>query len=159
MEPLAVANARNKLRGLGWTPTLITQLGDVLAEFSDVFSKSPNDYGSCSLPTFKITVPPNISPVTSRPYRMNAPTTKYMNTVYDKFPAASLIQHSTSLWASPVMVIPENSGDIRITVNYKKLKKTAPLASFPSLASMRLSTNVAPVEYFHSSTSSLLSTR
>ena len=115
------------LRGLGWTPTVITRLGDVLAEFSDVFSKSPTDFGPCSLLPFKITVPPKRSSVTSQPYHINPPTTKQVNAVLDKFLAAGLIQHSTSPWASPVVVIPNTSGGIRITVNYKKLNKLLPI--------------------------------
>ena len=77
------------LRGLGWTPTVITQSGDALAEFSDVFSKSP-----AVLP-FKVTVPPNTSPVTSRPYRINPPTAKQVDAVLDKFltPASPSTPH------------------------------------------------------------------
>ena len=53
--------------GPGWTSAVITQLGEVLAEFSDVFSKSPTDFGSCSLLPFEISVPLNCSHVASRP--------------------------------------------------------------------------------------------
>ena len=33
------------LHGPGWMSAVITQVGEVLAEFSDVFSKSPTDFG------------------------------------------------------------------------------------------------------------------
>ena len=45
--------------------TVITQLGEVLAEFSDVSSKSPTDFGSYSLLPFEMKVPPNSSSVAS----------------------------------------------------------------------------------------------
>ena len=105
------------LHGPGWTPAVITQLGDVLVEFPDVFWKSSIHFGSCSLLPFKISVPPNSSPVTSRPYRINPPTAKQVDAILDKFLTAGLIQHSTSPWASPVVIIPKKSGGIHITVN------------------------------------------
>ena len=45
-------------------------------------------------------------------------------------PLAGLTQHSTSPWASPVVVIPKKYGGIRITVNYKKLNKLSILGQF-----------------------------
>ena len=80
---------------------------------------------------FDISVPPYSSPVTSQPYRINPPTAKTVDAVLDKFLPAGLIQHSTSPWASPVVVIPTKSGDIRITVNYKKLNKLSIIGQLP----------------------------
>ncbi|MEP5732608.1 MAG: hypothetical protein ABJL67_24925, partial [Sulfitobacter sp.] len=94
--PLHMREIAFDLRGLGWTPTIITQLGDVLVEFFDVFSKYPTDFSSCALLSFKINVPPDGCPVTSRHYRINPPTAKHVDVVLDKFLAASLIQLSTS---------------------------------------------------------------
>ena len=84
------------LHGPGWVSVVITQSGKVLAEFSDVLSKSPADSGSSTLLPFEIAVPPNSSPVTSRPYRINPPTAENVDAILDKFLAAGLIQHSTS---------------------------------------------------------------
>ena len=119
------------LHGPGWTSAVITLLDEVLPEFSDVFSKFPTDFGSCSLQPFEITVPPNSSRVASRPYRISPLTDKKVNAVLDKFLAAGLIQHSTPPWTSPVVVIPKTSADIRITVNYKKLNKFSILGQLP----------------------------
>ena len=69
------------LDGPGWTPAVITQLGEVLAEFSDVFSKFSTDFDSCSLLPFEISVLPNNSPVTSRPYCINPPTAEKLDAV------------------------------------------------------------------------------
>ena len=88
-----------------------------------MFSKSSTDFGSCSLLPFEISVPPNSPSVTSRSYRINRPTAKKVDAVLDKFLAAGLIQHSTSPWTSPVVVILKKFGTIHITVNYEKLDK------------------------------------
>ena len=72
------------VHGPYWTPAFIAQLGDVLAEFSDAFSKSSSDFRCCSSLPFKISIPRNSSPVMSRPYRINPPTAiKQVDTVLD----------------------------------------------------------------------------
>ena len=118
-------------RSPGWTPAIILQLGEVLAELSDVFSKSSTDFGSCSLLPFEISVPPNSPPVTFRSYRINPPTAKKGDAVLDKFLTAGLIQHSTSPPASPVVFVPKKPGEIRITVNYNELDKLSILDQLP----------------------------
>ena len=85
------------LHSPGWTSADILQLGEVLAEFSDVLSKSSTDLGSFSLLPFEISVPPKSSPVKSRPYRINPPIAKNVDAISDKFLTADLIQHSISL--------------------------------------------------------------
>ncbi len=119
------------LQGPGWTPEVITDLGNVLREYHDVFSSSPTDFGSCSLFPFKLTVPPGSAPVTSRPYRVNPPVAKQVDAILDQYLAAGLIQHSTSPYSSPLVVIPKKSGGVRITVNYRKLNKLCELSQLP----------------------------
>ena len=93
-----------------------------MIDFTDVFSTSPTDFGSCSLLPFEISNPPDSPPVTSRPYRVNPLMTKQMDMVLDEYLATGLIQHSTSpRCTSPVVIIPKKSGGIRLTINYKKL--------------------------------------
>ena len=104
-----------------------------MIEFADVFSTSPPDFGSCSLLPFEISVPPDSSPVTSRPYRVNPLVAKQVDTILDKYLAAGLLQHSTLPYASPVVIIPKKSGGIRLTINYKKLTTSAFSVNFPYL--------------------------
>ena len=44
-----------------------------------------------------------------------------MDTILNEYLAAGLIQHSTSRYASPVVIIPKKSGGIRLSINSKKL--------------------------------------
>ena len=115
----------------GWTPPAIEQLGDVLCEDADVFSTSKTDVGSCSLMTFEISVPEGSAPVTSRPHRINSILAKEVEATLNQYLAAGLIQHSTSPYSSPLVVIPKKSGGVRITVNYKKLNQISKLSQLP----------------------------
>ena len=115
----------------GWDPPTIEQLGDVLCDFSDVFSTSKTDFGSCSLMPFEISVPEGSAPVTSRPHRINPILAREVDATLNQYLAAGLIQHSTSPYSSPLVVIPKKSGGVRITVNYKKLNQISKLSQLP----------------------------
>ncbi|CAB1103024.1 unnamed protein product [Ectocarpus sp. CCAP 1310/34] len=67
-------------------------------------------------------------PVTSRPYRVDPPVAKQVDAILDQYLAACFIQHSTSPYSSPLVVIPKNPGGVRITVNYRKLNKLCTLS-------------------------------
>ena len=45
--------------------------------------------------------------------------------------AAGVIQHSTSPYSSPLVVIPKKYGGVRITVNYKELNQISSLSQLP----------------------------
>ena len=115
----------------GWTPPAIEQLGDVLCEFPDVFFTSKTDFGSCSLKPFEISVPEGSAPVTSLPHRINPFLAKEVDATLNQYLTAGLIQHSTSPYSSPLVVIPKKSGGVRITVNYKKLNQISKLSQLP----------------------------
>eukprot|EP00752_Nemacystus_decipiens_P004840 g4404.t1 len=104
-----------------WSAAAIDQLGDALIEYADVFSTSKSDFGACNIMPFSLSVPPGTKPVASKPYRINLILQKKVDAVLDQYMAAGLIRHSTSPWASPLVVIPKKDGSVRITVNYKGL--------------------------------------
>ncbi|CAB1120470.1 unnamed protein product [Ectocarpus sp. CCAP 1310/34] len=58
---------------------------------------------------------------------------KKVDEVLDQYLAAGLIQHPTSPWASPLVVIPKKDGSVRITVNYKRLNALVDLDGQPLL--------------------------
>ena len=115
----------------GWSPEAIDRLADALCDYSDVFSTSKTDFGACDVLPFSLSVPPGTKPVASRPYRINPLMQKKVDAVLDQYLAAGLIQHSTSPWASPLVVIPKKDGSVRITVNYKRLNALVDLDGQP----------------------------
>ena len=72
---------------------------------------------------FVISVPEGNAPATSRPNRISLILARDMGTTLDHYLAAGLLQHSTSPYSSPLVVISKKSGVVRISVNYKKLKE------------------------------------
>ena len=114
-----------------WSPEAIDHLADALCEYADVFSRSKTDFGECTVMPFTLSVPPGTKPVASRPYRINPLMQKKVDAVLDQYLAAGLIQHSTSPWASPLVIIPKNDGSVRITVNYKRLNALIDLDGQP----------------------------
>ena len=109
----------------------IEQLSDVLCEFPYVFSTSKTDFGFCSLMPFEISVPEGSAPVTSRPHNINPILAKAVDATLSQYLAAGLIQHSTSQYSSPLVIIPKKSGGVRITVDYKKLNQISKLGQLP----------------------------
>ncbi|CAB1107122.1 unnamed protein product [Ectocarpus sp. CCAP 1310/34] len=117
------------LHGEGWTPAVIDE--HVLHNFRDFFSTSPTDLGCCPLLPFKIDIPDGTPPVRTKPYCMNPLVAKQVDATLDKYLAAGLIQHSTSPYCSPIVVIPKQSGELRITVNYQKLNRISSFSQLP----------------------------
>ena len=76
---------------------------------------------------FKISVQPDIAPVTSCSYRINPILAKKVDAVLDHYLSAGLIQLSISPYSSPMVVIPKKDGNVRITANYKKLNAISSL--------------------------------
>ena len=72
----------------------IKQLGDVLCDFADVFSKSKTCFVSCSLMTFDSSVPEGSPAVTSRPHQINPILAKEVDATLNQYLATGLIQHS-----------------------------------------------------------------
>ena len=119
------------LHGPEWSPQDIRRLGDVLIQYEDRFSKSKTDLGYCRTCPFKIELKPGTTPVSSRPYRTNPLISGQVDQILDSYLAAGLIQHSTSQWSSPLVVVPKRDGSIRITVNYKRLNAVSIVDKYP----------------------------
>ena len=77
---------------------------------------------------FEISVPEGRAPVTSRPHRISLILAKKVDATRNQYLAVGLIQHSTSPYSSPLVVIPKKARGVRNTVNYKKLNQISSLS-------------------------------
>ena len=97
-----------------WTPASIEALDDVLFEFLDVFPSSKTDLAptlGCSS-KFWYRRAARLSP-TSRSHRINPILVEEVDNTLNQYLAAGLIQHSTSPYSSPPVVVPKQSGGVR----------------------------------------------
>ena len=95
------------LDGTQWSSEDIRQFGDVLLRYEGRFSKSKTDLGHCHTLPFKIEIQPGTALIASRPYRTNPVVASQVDSILDSYLAAGIIEHSTSQWAS-LLVIGEN---------------------------------------------------
>ena len=63
--------------------------------------------------------------MTSRPYRINLLLSKQVDTIFNLYLAAGLIQHSSSPFSDPLVVIPKKNGGVKLNFNYKNLNKVS----------------------------------
>ena len=119
------------LSGDGWTPTVIDRLRSILIRYSERFSTGPLDLGRCTTTPFKIKIPEGTPPIAMRPYRTNPLLADKIQVILDGYLSAGLIRHSTSPWASPLVVVRKKNGKIRLTVNYQRLNAVTKIARLP----------------------------
>ena len=105
------------------------KLSSFLMQNSDVFSQSLSDIGKTDLYKHKIETLPGAKPVHQRFYRQDpikkAETEKQTNEMLK----ANLIERSTSVWNSPVVLVKKKDGSWRFAVDYRKLNQiTIPIS-------------------------------
>ena len=101
----------------------------MLCEFPDVLSTSKKDFDSCSLMPVEISVPEDSAPFTFRLHRIIFVLAKEGDATLNQHLAARLIQHSTSPYSSPLVVIPKKKG--RENHYYKMLNQISKLRQLP----------------------------
>ena len=76
-------------------------------------------------------MPKGTPPIASRPYRTNPLLAAQVQVISDSYLAAGIIRHSTSPWASPLVVVRKKNGKIRLTVNYQRLNAFTTVPRLP----------------------------
>lgn len=80
---------------------------------------------------FEIHIPLGDQPIASCPYLTNLAITTQVHAILDLSPAAGIIQHSKSSWASPLVAVSNKDANIYIPVSYKPLNDVSIIGKIP----------------------------
>jgi hypothetical protein len=101
-----------------------------LKRWKDVFAKNPDNPGICHMPPFEFHLVDDV-PVKQRPYRAPFSHRRIIEQKVQDMLDAGIIRHSTSPWASPVILVDKKDGTKRFCVDYRKLNAKTVTDNFP----------------------------
>ncbi|RUA04547.1 MAG: hypothetical protein DSY43_06070 [Gammaproteobacteria bacterium] len=119
------------------------QVNDLLVEYADVFSGSPN---LTDIATHQIDTG-NSTPIRCSPYKIPQKLEDEVNNELEKMLDMGIIRPSTSPWASPVVIVPKPDGSIRFCVDYRKLNKETKMDAYPIPSMDRMIEKVAAAKF------------
>ena len=101
-----------------------------LQKYKSVFASNLSELGNCSLQPHKIETG-NAPPVRQRFYRQSPEVNAEMNRQLDEMLDADIIEESTSMWRSLVVMVKKKNGQLRFAVDYRKLNAITKQHTFP----------------------------
>lgn len=114
------------------TKTQNQEIMQVLAQYSEIF-KEPKSLLPKRQFDHHIPLIPGAKPVNLRPYRYNHFQRIEMNKIVEKLLRNSVIQPSSSPYASPALLMKKKDGSQRLCVDYKKLNSFTVKNKYPVL--------------------------
>ncbi|XP_068227409.1 uncharacterized protein [Palaemon carinicauda] len=121
----ALRNLKNKLVHLDGSRG--QELSDLFYDYKDVFSDVPGR--TCSL-QHDVDVG-NSNPIKQHPYRLNPQKAEIVEREVKYMLDHKLIEHSSSQWSSPVVLVKKNDGQYRLCFDYRKVNAVTRTDSFP----------------------------
>lgn len=112
-------------------PNLPPPIQQVLQSYSDIFSEST------TLPPFRpgfdhqIPLKEDTAPFNIRPYRYSTIQKNMVDQLIDEMLNQGIIQHSTSTFVSPIVLVRKNDGTWRLCVDYRRLNQSTIKDRFP----------------------------
>ena len=102
----------------------------LLKEFADIFSVDKNDIGLTDLVTHQIDIGTE-NPIACAYRRVPIPLEDKVEDMIQDLVRKGIIRPSESAWNAPLVVVPKKNGDIRLTVDYRKLNAITKRPVFP----------------------------
>ena len=107
----------------------LVMLKSLVAEYSDVFALDMSELGLTDLVSHTISTgdsPPIRQPVRRTPFALR----EKMEELIRNMMAQGVIQHSSSPWASPVVLVEKRDGSYRFCVDYRRLNAVTKMDVF-----------------------------
>lgn len=98
----------------------VVRLRDVLSEFADVFALDDSELGCIDTVKHSIDTCGH-PPIKQQPYWSPAIYCERVSEMIDKMREQGVVQPSSSLWASPIVLVPKKDGSQRFCVDYRWL--------------------------------------
>ena len=106
------------------------EIDTVLADLQDVFDKPQQNLKACKLIECRIDTA-DARPIRQRAYRTALSKRKEISRQVDDMLAQGIILSSMSPWASPIILVPKKSGELRFCVDYRAINAVTIKDSFP----------------------------
>ena len=91
---------------------------EIYQEFRDVFGAN-GDLGEAK--GFEVSIETEGPPIRQRAYRVPLVKRRAVREQVQKLLDKGIIRPSSSAWASPVVIVPKKSGDLRLCIDYRKI--------------------------------------
>lgn len=106
------------------------QVGQLLCKYRTAFASSRLDLGHCSTIKHRITTSEG-APVYRRAYRIPFSKRDEMQQQVEELLEKGIIEHSTSPWGSPALLVQKPDGSFRFVVDYRELNKVTRIDPYP----------------------------
>ena len=126
LETISEADIAEIKETTGYPP-----VDQTIEDFQHIFATAENPIGLCT--EGKCTIETNYHPpIRQQPYRMPLAKRYLVEEQIKEMLEAGVIRPSTSLWASPITLVPKKSGnEMRFCVDYRKINAISTKDSYP----------------------------
>ena len=108
------------IESLHLTPTDMSQLSEVVGNFTNIFALNDSELGCTHVVKHSINTGEQ-PPIRQHPRRIPFALRSKVDEMVDEMLERGVIQHSHSPWASPIVLVAKKDGTMRFCVDYRRL--------------------------------------